>query len=292
MTAVPIDRCFSRCRVACPVLSKILKDPVSLVLGSWAYLALALCVMLIPHVNATETTQVIAAVRPSVVAVGTYQRLRSPAFKFLGTGFAVATGAFVATCAHVLPLHMDREVKETLVVVAMGPDGTVKDVRAAALARSDVLSDMAVLSVEGVPLKPLRLAEPEEVVFEGMELLFTGFPLGAGFGLTPVTHRAMVSALPPMALPQTDASKLDPRLVKRLAAETGPVIQLDAAAYPGSSGSPLYDRSGRGVVGVISSVLMRGSRDTGGIQPANITFAVPILALRELLASLPDISRR
>jgi len=45
-------------------------------------------------------TEAIARVKPSVVAVGTFQKTRSPPFVFRGTGFAVGDGTLIATAAH------------------------------------------------------------------------------------------------------------------------------------------------------------------------------------------------
>ncbi|HXF46189.1 MAG TPA: serine protease, partial [Burkholderiaceae bacterium] len=45
----------------------------------------------------------IERVKRAVVAIGTYQRTRTPPFRFLGTGFAVGDGKLIATNAHVLP---------------------------------------------------------------------------------------------------------------------------------------------------------------------------------------------
>ena len=44
--------------------------------------------------------EVVERVKPSVVAVGTFQKTRSPSFVFRGTGFAVGDGTLIATVAH------------------------------------------------------------------------------------------------------------------------------------------------------------------------------------------------
>ena len=58
---------------------------------------------------AASLSQSIARVKPSVIAVGTFQRTRSPAFAFRGTGFVVGDGTLVATNAHVLPVVLDSQ---------------------------------------------------------------------------------------------------------------------------------------------------------------------------------------
>ncbi len=61
--------------------------------------------------------EAIQRVKPSVLAVGTYQNTRSPAFLFRGTGFAVDDGTLVATNAHVVTQELKTENGETLMVL-------------------------------------------------------------------------------------------------------------------------------------------------------------------------------
>ena len=147
--------------------------------------ALALPVVLgIAPVARADLVSTLARVKPSVVAVGTYQRTRSPAFVFRGTGFAIDDGMLVATNAHVLPEEVDGARMEGLVIVLPGDDltGAVRPVRVVATERGQ---DLALLRLEsGPPLPALRLAAGRGVV-EGQEVAFTGFPIGAVLGMTP-----------------------------------------------------------------------------------------------------------
>jgi len=67
--------------------------------------AAALATMLLPvgGARADNAIDTIARVKVSVVAVGTYERTRTPAFEFKGTGFAVGDGLSIITNAHVVP---------------------------------------------------------------------------------------------------------------------------------------------------------------------------------------------
>ena len=47
--------------------------------------------------------EVVAAAKPAVVAVGTFNPLASPRFAFRGTGFVVGDGRTLVTNAHVVP---------------------------------------------------------------------------------------------------------------------------------------------------------------------------------------------
>ena len=222
-------------------------------------------------------------VKPSVVAVGTYQRTRSPAFRFRGSGFAVSDGRLVVTNAHVLPPTVDSQRLERLVVAIPGKGGQAQ-IRGASRVASDPGHDLALLRIDGNPLPALRLSTARKAV-EGLEVGFTGFPIGSALGLTPVTHRGIISAITPIGIPQGNARQLKPKLVKRLAEGSFSVYQLDATAYPGNSGSPLYDVESGEVIGVINMVFIKGTKESSIADPSGITYAIPVRHLRELLSA-------
>jgi S1-C subfamily serine protease len=121
---------------------------------------------------------------------------------------------------------------------------------------------------------------------EGQSAAFTGFPIGSALGLVPVTHRATVGAITPIALPSENAQQLDERVLRRL--ESGPfrVLQLDATAYPGNSGSPLYDAGTGEVLGIVNMAFVKGTKEAALSQPSGITFAVPVRHLKKMLTEL------
>ena len=223
----------------------------------------------------------IARVRASIVAVGTFERLRNPQFSFAGTGFLVGNGLTIATNEHVLAKELASERNETLAIAARAADGSV-DVRPARRVAVDTAHDLALLEIPGAPLPALRLGDSARVR-EGESYLFTGFPIGPVLGLHPVTHRAMIAALTPIVIPAARADKLDARAVRRLAAGAFPVFQLDATAYPGNSGSPVYDPASGEVVGIINSVFVKGTKESALTAPSGITYAIPAQKLKELL---------
>ena len=99
--------------------------------------------------------------------------------------------------------------------------------------------DIAVLKMEKRGLPALRLGKSAQVK-EGQPIAFTGFPIGPVLGLYPVTHSGIVSAITPIVIPMPVAGKLNPKLIRRMRAPYE-VFQLDANAYPGNSGSPVFD---------------------------------------------------
>ena len=233
-----------------------------------------------PEVRA-QAPKSIERVKAAIVAVGTFQRARSPAFQFRGTGFVVVDGLTIVTNAHVLPATVDSEKLETLAVLIPGIGREVQ-VRPASRGPADAAHDIALLRIEGAPLPALTVRDSDSVR-EGDSILFTGFPIGAVLGPYPATHRGMVAAITPIVIPPPNASQLDPAMIRRLAGGAFPVFQLDATAYPGNSGSPLYAPDTGEVVGVVNMVFVKGTKEAALTQPSGISYAIPSRYLIELL---------
>ncbi len=227
-------------------------------------------------------TETIERVKPAVVAIGTFQKTRSPAFQFLGTGFAVGDGTLVATNAHVVPVLLDGEQREGVVIQVPDLSGRSSQMREAKLVSVDKVHDMALLRITGPALPALVLRDSGNVR-EGQNYAFTGFPIGSVLGLSHVTHRAMISSVTPIALPTGSANLLNEPSVARLRSGAFPIFQLDATAYPGNSGSPLYDPENGEVVGILNMVFVKGSKEAALSQPSGISFAVPTNYLQQML---------
>jgi S1-C subfamily serine protease len=243
-----------------------------------AVLAGLVLVTSLAHAGLPET---IRQVKPAVVAVGTYLPTRSPAFRFLGTGFAVGDGLTVATNAHVIPPVLETDKRESLAIVV--PQGERVNVRGVTLLRSAPDQDLALLRINaGEPLPALALGSDR--VDEGQSVAFTGFPIGSALGLKPVTHRGIISAITPISIPRGNARELDARQIHRLANNAFSVYQLDATAYPGNSGSPLFDPETGQVIGVLNMVFVKETKENVLSKPSGISYAIPVRYLRALVA--------
>lgn len=225
--------------------------------------------------------ETVAAVRPSVLAVGTYNPLGSPRFAFRGTGFVVGDGTLVVTNAHVLPEGKDADPAARLTVALPGARAD-RDARAAAVVAHDPEHDLALLKIDGPPLPALRLGD-SAAVREGQAIALVGYPIGAVLGITPATHRGIVAAVTAIAIPATHAGRLDERNIRRLRQGAFTVFQLDATAYPGNSGSPLVDAETGAVLGVVNMVLVKATRESALSQPTGISYAIPASHVVELL---------
>jgi S1-C subfamily serine protease len=251
-------------------------------IAAWLVLPLALAIALPARAGTIET---IERAKSSVVAVGTFERTRSPQFQFLGTGFAVGDGTMVATNAHVLPRLLDPTQSESIAILIPMPDKddpNQAQVREAKQLATDADSDLALLRISGSPLPPMKIGESENVR-EGQEVFFTGYPIGAILGPHPATHHAIIAAVAPIAIPSSRAGELSPQTIRRLSSGQFPVYQLDATAYPGNSGSPLYDPATGEVIGIVNKVFVQGTKEAALTQPSGITYAIPASHLRALL---------
>jgi S1-C subfamily serine protease len=229
---------------------------------------------------ATDLRPIVPVIKRSVVGVGTFERTRSPSTVFTGTGFIVGDGLDVITNAHVVPTAPTDGKMEQLGIVL--PDGEGVRFRPAELVARDNEHDLAHLRLSGTPLPALELGD-SDTVQEGQELALTGFPLAMALGLHAATHRATLAAITPIVRPSIGARNLDPRQIAALQRAPFNIFQLDGTAFPGNSGSPVYDPVTGKVVGVINAVFVKGLKETAITAPSGITYAIPANFVRDLL---------
>jgi serine protease Do len=231
---------------------------------------------------AADLPEVIERVKPSVVVVGSYQLTRSPKFVMRGTGFVVADGLQVATNGHVIAQAVDEAAGERLVIVTGAQAAAVARPRSARVVAVDREHDLALLAIDGPPLPALVLHD-DRLAREGQSVAFTGFPIGAALGLSPVTHRGIISAITPIVLPGANSRQLNARVVQQIRSGSFDIYQLDATAYPGNSGGPLYEQERGEVIGIINMVFIKESKESVLSKPSGISFAIPVRFLRELM---------
>jgi serine protease Do len=215
----------------------------------------------------------IERVKLSVVVVGVFNPLGGPRFTLRGTGFVAGDGNWAVTNAHVLPEGVasdGRLPNDSRVAVQVRlPDNSLS-MRLAKVLDNDPTHDLALLQFEGPPVPMMTLASGPAK--EGQPVAFMGFPIGGALGYSPVTHRAMVSSITSIALPQASSQQINARAARVLRDGNFPIYQLDGTAYPGNSGGPLFDPA---VLGVINMVFVKGSRETALTNPSGISYAIP-----------------
>ena len=233
-------------------------------------------------VEGASLADTISMVKPSVVGVGTYLPTRRPPNLLIGTGFVVHRGQYVLTNNHIVAGALKVEKGERLVVFT-GEGMNSKALKAKVVGKDEV-HDLAVLRISST-LPGLELDEGP-LAREGESVAFTGFPIGAVLGLYPVTHRGMISSITPIAVPAPSLSQLSAQKISRLRTPDL-VYQLDGTAYPGNSGSPLYNPETGTVIGIVNMVHVKITKEDILSKPSGISYAIPIEHARKLLGSLP-----
>ena len=230
--------------------------------------------------NFVETVK---TVTKSVGAIGIYTPLEAKAPAVLGTGFVIDDGSFAITNYHVVDKTLDPTIVQYYVFLT-GEGQSVKAVKSEIVA-VDPIHDLALLKL-AEKLSPMELANVE-MLPAGTDIAFTGFPIGAVLGIFPATHRGIIAAITPDAIPAKTSDQLSATMLKRLGA-TQLIYQLDATAYPGNSGSPVYNTQTGEVIGVINKVIVRDTKESALSAPSGISYAVPVRYVMEMI----DRSRR
>lgn len=232
-------------------------------------------------VSAEPLPSLIARVKRSVVAVGSYGLMDTPRFGFRAAGFVVDDGLHVLTNAHVVPPETPERIDRSVAVqVWLGDDQW--QLRSARLLGRDLRNDLALLAIDGPAVPALKLAAHDAA--EGTEIALMGFPIGNALGQVHATHRGIVSAWTAIATPAGSPAGLSPRTVRQLRDGAFKVMQLDAIAYPGNSGGPVLDIETGEVVGVLQGGAVKSIKEAALSAPTGITYAVPASTAAALLA--------
>ncbi|MEJ6002487.1 S1C family serine protease [Paucibacter soli] len=233
--------------------------------------------------GAEDLPALIEQSKPSLLLIGTFADTDNPRFTFRGTGFVVGDGRLAITNAHVLPPDGEMVVANRRLVIQSRDAGSgVWRMRGAKVVGSDATHDLVLLRFDGAEMPALRLA-PEGRVREGGAIALMGFPLGGALGFSPVTHRGIVSAITAIALPPPTARTLNPQAIRQFRDGVFDIIQLDATAYPGNSGGPVFSIDSGEVLGVVNMVLVKGRKETALSSPSGISYAIPAHFARQLI---------
>ncbi|HEU4631638.1 MAG TPA: trypsin-like peptidase domain-containing protein [Gemmatimonadaceae bacterium] len=175
-----------------------------------------------------------------------------------GTAFGVTRDGMLVTNRHVVEERPDAPPRRMVVKYA-DTDEWIP----ARLVRADDAGDLALVQVEGGRDFPVvrGIAAAGTAPAVGNPVALIGYPLGFDT---------------PMDGPASDFIARTSLFAGMVSKNTADVLQIDAYAGHGSSGSPVFDRRGA-VVGVVYG----GARESGG----RIVYAVPAA---RLLALLPD----
>jgi len=232
------------------------------------------------NINAQANfVDVVTKIKPSVVGIGIYTPTTRPQNILRGTGFVIGDGHYIVTNAHVLPKELDESLLQKMAVfIGSGKNAKVRN--ATIVATSDTY-DLAILKISGSALPVMKLAQ-STFYPDGSYIAFTGFPIGGVLGLYPVTHRGIIASLTPTVVPVAVAGQINLKMLKRMR-NPYMVYQLDATAYPGNSGSAMYDMESGEVIGIINKVFVQETKEAVISKPSGITYAIPVKYLHELV---------
>ena len=230
------------------------------------------------HADSPKFVNIVSKISPSVVAIGLYTPIEQKGNQVLGTGFIVGEGRYAITNYHVVSKILDPQIVQYFVVIS-GQGSDVSTFKSEVLA-IDPVHDLALLEIDKT-LPPMRLGK-SELLRPGSEIAFTGFPLGAAIGLYPATHRGLISAITPDAIPARNADQLTLSVLKRLE-QPELVYQLDATAFPGNSGSPIYDPATGEVIAVLNKVFVSQGKEAALSTPSGISYGIPVSHVHALL---------
>ena len=236
------------------------------------------------HLRAEQQfIDVVESVTQSTVAIALDAPYKHASPRVLGTGFIVDDGSYAITNYHVVSETLDPKYVENYVVLS-GEGTVVKKVKAEII-KIDLKHDLALLKLDST-LTPITLS-PKDMLRPGTEIAFTGFPIGAILGIYPATHRGYISAITPDAIPAINSQQLNLKMMQRLDS-VSMIYQLDAIAYPGNSGSPMYDPKSGEVVGVINKVLVKDTKESALSSPTGISYAIPVKHVHKLISDVTN----
>lgn len=252
----------------------------------FAFFAMGMCCLPVwAHENDATLDEhfpdLIETIKPSIVAVGTYYFNDIPKPQYLGTGFIIKGGKRLVTNFHVVAGLIEKKKLPYLRIFHKNfpPKGMPAKILA-----TDKFHDLAILEQKGTALPALKLADSSDAK-EGYNIAFTGYPIGFILGLNPTTHTGIISSIAPLIKPSPTARIINGEMIRHLN-EPYDIFQLDATAYPGNSGSPVYRKSSGEVIGVINMVFVKGKKEHALTDPTGITYAIPANFIKVLEKSI------
>jgi len=213
---------------------------------------------------------IVGRVRLCVGAVGTYNPANKPPMEFSASGFFIDKDGYFITANHAIEKITKRRRAADLRVFL--PADKTRTGRPATIVAREPKYDLALLKVEGSIFNALEVGDSTKVR-EGQTIALCGFPFGFLLGLHPSTSAGIISSVSPVAIPAINTTLLDPATREALR-NPFDVFQLDATAYPGHSGGPLFDPDTGQVLGVVNSAFIRRTKEK--VISSGISYAIPI----------------
>jgi len=190
------------------------------------------------HIN-NETTEDLSKNRPTQPQKGQFTPSSS------GSGFAISSDGYVATCYHV--------IEGARAIRIRGVDGNFGNAIIAKVVATDEPNDLAILKIENTRIPQIPYSLATTLSYVGENIFILGYPQTQHLG---------------------EELKLTTGVVSSRSGYRGDITtyQISAQALPGNSGGPLFDNDGV-VIGVVSAKY---------IEP-NVSYAVKLTYLNTLI---------
>jgi S1-C subfamily serine protease len=208
--------------------------------------------------------------RPAIAAVGTYNPAHRPPMEFGASGFFINDRGYFLTANHAITA-IEKRKRLPHLRVFMPTFKNRRGIPATVVAR-DPRHDFALLKVKGDAYPAAEIGDSRSVR-AGQPIALMGFPLGFLLGLHPSTNAGIISNVSPIAIPAVNTKQLDAETIDALR-NPFDVFQLDATAYPGNSGGPLFDPRSAKVLGMVNRAFVRKTKER--VVTSGISYAVPI----------------
>jgi S1-C subfamily serine protease len=219
----------------------------------------------------------IARIRAAVAAVGTYNPANHPPMEFSASGFFVDDRGFFLTACHVVEA-VEKQGRLPHLRIFLHTLDDRRGIPATVVAR-DPTHDLALLKARGDAYPSLRIGDSTKVR-EGQPIALMGFPLGFLLGLHPSTNSGIISSVCPIAEPAVNTKQLDPETIEALRNPFS-IFQLDATAYPGNSGGPVFDPRTGDVLGIVNRAFIQKTKEK--VIASGISYAMPIHYAKPML---------
>jgi len=243
--------------------------------------ALVACLLAAPALAAespfAKLPDILERVRLCVGAVGTYNPANNPSMEFSASGFFIDKEGYFITANHVVENITARRRAADLRVFL--PADKNREGRPATIVAREPQYDLALLKVEGSIFNALEIGDSAKAR-EGQPIALCGFPFGFLLGLHPSTSAGIISSISPVAIPAINTALLD-QATREALRNPFDVFQLDATAYPGHSGGPLFDPTTGKVLGVVNSAFIKRTKET--VVASGISYAIPVHLAKRLV---------
>ncbi|HNW90210.1 MAG TPA: serine protease [Bacteroidales bacterium] len=193
------------------------------------------------------------------------QKKENEVKKSTGTGFAISSNGYIATCNHVIDDAATIKVK--------GIGGNFNKSYSAKVISTDANNDLAIIKIDDatfITLGTIPYTIKSTSSDPGSSIFILGYPLTATMG---------------------DEIKLTNGIVSAKSGFKGDITsyQITAAAQPGNSGGPLFDKNGN-LIGVVNAKHVEAENATYAVKSSYLLNIIESLSTKPIMQTVNSLS--